>query len=130
MDTRVRRAVEAELVGRKFRKETSGDPDFLVTYYPVFDPRGGSRGHVGIGLGFGLMRGVGVGVGVGGPIDRPAPHANAIALEIRDFRTHNLVWKARADEVLEGNELPEDAEELVAKAVHKMLSRFPPGTAK
>ena len=129
MDTRVRRAVEAELATRKFRKETSGDPDLLVTYYPVFEPRGVSRGHVGIGLGFGVMRGVGLGVGVGGPVARVEPRTSSIVLEIREFRSHTLVWKARADEVLEGNELPEDAEDLIAKAVQKMLNRFPPAKA-
>ena len=70
MDARVRRSVEAELTVRNLRKETTADPDILVTYYPVYQPREGSRAHVGIGMGLGV-RGLGLGVGVGAPVGRP-----------------------------------------------------------
>jgi len=47
-------------------------------------------------------------------------------LEIQDFKTHTLIWKAVADGVLDDAEAPEDADATVAQAVRKMLSRFPP----
>jgi hypothetical protein len=126
MATRVRRAVEAELTARNFRKETTADPDFLVTYYPSFQPRSGHRPHVGLGLGFG-GRGLGVGIGVanvGGGGGRGK--IGSIVLEIQDFKSHQVVWKAVAEEVLDDSLTPEDADLDVAKAVKKLLDRFPP----
>jgi hypothetical protein len=129
MDTRVRRAVEAQLAVRNFRRETTGDPDFLVTYYPVYQRRF-SRTHVGfgLGLGMGVARGVGVGVGVSGPAGeaRPAGGIGSIVLEIQDYKTHQLVWKATAEDVLDASDTPEGSDEDVAVAVKKMLAKFPP----
>ena len=130
VDTRVRRAVEAELAARNFRKETTADPDFLVTYYPVYLPRTGRRPHVGIGLGLG-GRGMGLGVGVGAPIGpRPSGQIGNNVLEIQDYKTHLLVWKAVAEQVLDDTDTPEDAELDVARAVKKMLEKFPPASAR
>ncbi len=126
MDTRVRRAVEAELAARNLRRETSADPDFLVTYYPLFEARKARHGHVGLGLGLG-GRGLGMGVGLAAPIGgHPKGQIGSIVLEIQDFKTHTLIWKAVADQVLDDEEAPEDADTSVAQAVRKMLSRFPP----
>ena len=128
MDTRVRRAVEAELTARNFRKETTADPDFLVTYYPSYQPRQGHRPHVGLGLGFG-GRGLGLGVGVAGGGGQTRGKIGSIVLEIQDFKSHQVVWKAVAEEVLDDTLNPEDSDQDVAKAVKKLLERFPP-TAK
>jgi hypothetical protein len=125
-DARVRRAVEAELAARGFRRETAADPDFLVVYYPVYEARRGARPRVGIGLGFGPFRGVGLGISapIGGA---PRGKIGSIVLEIQDFKTHQLVWKAEASDVLDDHDSPEDADAEVGRAVRKMLVRFPPG---
>jgi hypothetical protein len=129
MDTRVRRAVEAQLAARNFQKDTSGDPDFLVTYYPVYTRRA-SRTQVGFGLGLGVFPGVSV--GVSGPVGegRPSGAIGSIVLEVQDFKTHQLVWKAVAGEVLDDADTPEGSDEDVARAVKKMLARFPPAAVK
>jgi len=120
-DTRVRRAVETELDARKIRKETSADPDFLLTYYPVYQARKGHRARLGMGLGL-----PGLGVGVSAPVGaKPTGKIGSIVLEVQDFKTHTLVWKAVADGVLDDTETPEDADQSVAEAVKKMLKRFP-----
>ena len=122
VDTRVRRAVEKELGARNFRKETSSDPDFLVTYYPVYRPRGTRRVRMGVGFGFGPL-----GVGVSGPVGREAIGSiGSIVLEVEEVRTHQIIWKAQADDVLDATDNPEDSEAQVSEAVKKMLSRFPP----
>jgi hypothetical protein len=130
LDTRVRRAVETQLAAKGFKREITADPEFLVTYYPVFTARRRSRGHVGIGLGFG-GRGMGLGVGVAAPLNggAPAGKITSIVLEIQDFKTHQLIWRAVAEDILDGTETPEDAEAAVNEAVKKQLDRFPP-TAK
>lgn len=125
LDNRVRRAVEAELALRGFKRETTADPEFLVTYYPVLTARGRSRGAFSIGLGMGGP--VGLGLGLAAPLTaRPAGQITSIVLEIKDFKTQQLVWKAAAGEVLDGSETPEEADAAVADAVKKLLKRFPP----
>jgi hypothetical protein len=127
MDARVRRAVESVLAQKHFQKETAADPDFLVTYYPVYGPRRVEPGRVGVGMAFGF-RGPGLGVGVAGPVGGPDPHsaAGSIVLEIKDARTRALLWKAEAEDVLDASESPEEADHDVAVAVKRMLDRFPP----
>ncbi|BDU73922.1 DUF4136 domain-containing protein [Mesoterricola silvestris] len=126
LDNRVRRAVEAELAQRGFRRETSADPQFLVTYYPAFAARRRSRGAVSIGLGMGGGP-VGLGLGLAAPLGaRSSGQVTSIVLEIKDFKTSQLVWKAAAEDVLDGSESPEDADAAVTEAVRKMLKRFPP----
>jgi hypothetical protein len=127
MDARVRRQVEAELAAKHIQKEVSADPDVLVTYYPVYRVVGGSRGSVGFGLGFGGFRGPGVGVGVAAPLESgPRGMVGSIVLEIQDFKTHQLIWKAEAVNALDDTETPEEADHDVAVAVKKMLRQFPP----
>ncbi len=125
LDSRVRRAVEAELTQRGYARETSADPEFLVTCYPVQTARGRSRGGVSIGLGLGGP--VGVGLGLAAPLTpRSSGQMTSIVLEIKDFKTNQVVWKAVAGEVLDGSETPEEADAAVTDAVRKMLKRFPP----
>lgn len=126
LDARVRRSVEAELALRGFKRETAADPEFLVTYYPAFQARRRSRGHLGLGLGLGGP-GMALGVGVAAPLSgHSGGQAASITLEIQDFKTHQLIWKAVAEEVLDGSETPEEADAAVDQAVKKMLKRFPP----
>lgn len=124
MDARVRRAVEAEFAAKGLRKETSADPDFLVTYYPTYHRVRHGRVHLGIGLGMGP-----VGVGVAAPVAGGTRGAvGSIILEIQDFKTHQQVWRAVAADVLDDTLSPEDAEADVNRAVKRMLARFPPST--
>ena len=120
---RVRRAVEAELNAKGFRRETSADPDFLVIYAPLREAGSSHQVHLGLGFGLGPL-----GIGVGAPVGDPHREAvGAIVLEIHDFKSGSLVWKATADEALQGSDSPEQADSDVTAAVHNMFKRFPPG---
>jgi hypothetical protein len=122
VDSRVRRAVENALAAKNFQKETSAEPDFLVTYYPVYVLHRYSRGLVGIGFG-----GPGMAVGVAGPIGGgPGWRSGSIVLEIQDAKTHQVIWKAEAEDAIDLSEGPEDSERDVSAAVNKMLLQFPP----
>lgn len=126
MDARVRRAVEAEFLARGMRRESSADPDVLVSAYPVYVQGRRHRVHLGVGMGLGP-----VSVGVAGPVRTSPPGAvGSLVLEIQDFRSHQTIWKAQAGEVLDEGLSPEDSEADVSRAVRKMLSKFPPATAK
>lgn len=123
MNDRVRRAVDAELSAKGFRLEPSADPDFLVRYYPRREPSRSSQVHLGVGFGMGPL-----GLGVAGPVGDPHREAmGAIVLEIQDYRSRKLVWKATAPGALRGSDTPQEADQDVTEAVRGMLKRFPPG---
>jgi len=132
MDARVHRVVEATLAARGFRKETGKDPDFLVVYYPAYRVYRSSGPHVGVGMGFGFGRFSAVGLGVGVPVGggQAVSSLGDIVLEIKDFKTSQLVWRAEAEESLDSRATPEEADEDVNRAVARMLARFPPPAAK
>jgi hypothetical protein len=49
-----------------------------------------------------------------------------IVIEIVDFRTNQMIWQGAAAGALTGLENPEDANEVVPKAVRDILAKFPP----
>ena len=123
MDKRVRAAVERELKAQGFSMETKADPDFLVTYYPVVRNRK-VRTTVRSGWGWGY-RPVYGGVGVTTSTVRNHKEGT-IVIEIVDFRTNQMIWQGAADGALTGLNSPEDADEVVPRAVRDILAKFPP----
>jgi hypothetical protein len=123
MNERVRRAVETQLTAKGYRLETGANPDFLVSYYPRREPNRSNPVRLGLGFGMGPL-----GVGVSGPAgDGHREAIGAIILEVQDFRTRTLVWKATAEGALQGSDNPEEADADVNAAIRNMLKRFPPG---
>ena len=49
-----------------------------------------------------------------------------IVIEIVDFKSNQLIWQGAAVGALTGLSSPEDADEVVPKAVRDILSKFPP----
>jgi hypothetical protein len=125
MDARVHRIVEKELAAKGFQRETAKDPDFLVVFYPTYQPFLRSGAHVGFGMGLGFGRFTAV--GVGGPVgSRYVPPVGNMVLEVKDFKTNRMIWRAEAEEVLDSQATPEEADQDVTQAVRKMLGQFPP----
>jgi len=123
MAGRVTRAVEAELAAKGLRRDTGLAPDLLVTYYPVGTVTRAHRVHLGLGLGIGPL-----GVGVGAPVGNGHREAlGSIVLEMQDYKTRAVVWKATAEDVLRDSDSPEEADAAVTTAVRSLLKRFPPG---
>ena len=125
MDRRVRRIVERELAARGYQLQQSGEPDFLLTYYPVYRNRIVST-YSG-GYGWGRPWGYGPGIGFQ---EVQAFREGSMVLEVVDNKTNQMVWQAVADGALTGIEDPQDAEERVTLAVKKMLENFPPPAAR
>ncbi len=123
MDKRVRAAVENELKAKGFTMETKADPDFLVTYYPIVQNRK-VRTTVRSGWGWGYRPFYG-GVGVSSSQVRNHKEGS-IVIEIVDFKSNQMIWQGAADGALTGLESPEDANEVVPKAVRDILAKFPP----
>jgi hypothetical protein len=119
---RVIRAVETELGAKGFTRAAAGNPDFLVTYYPIGEGARSSQVHLGLGIGLGP-----IGLGVGAPVgDRHREAVGGIVLEVTDFKSMAVVWKATAPGSLQESDSPEEAEADVKGAVHTMLKKFPP----
>ena len=123
MDKRVRAAVEQELKAKGFAMETKADPDFLVTYYPIVKNRK-VRTTVRSGWGWGYRPLYG-GVGVSSSQVRNYKEGT-IVIEIVDFKSNQMIWQGAAAGALTGLNNPEDANEVVPKAVRDILAKFPP----
>ncbi len=131
LDKRVRVVVQTVLEGKGFKQETLGEPDFLVTYYPIFHNRK-YRTTTSFGGGYGWGRRH-WGYGVGTRFSSSQVHQyreGTIVLEIVDSRSNQLVWQGAAEGALTDLSNPEDAQEQINKAVRDMLANFPPGLRK
>lgn len=124
MDRRVKGAIERELLAKGFKAEGSADPDFLVTYYPVYQDRAvRTTTHMGMGWGYRPWWGVHTGTTVS---QVHTYKEGTIVVEIVDFKTNQLIWHGAAIGALTGLETPEDAEEVVTREVRRLLDGFPP----
>jgi hypothetical protein len=123
MDKRVRAAVENELKAKGFSMETKADPDFLVTYYPIMHDRK-VRTTVRMGGGWGYRPFYG-GVSTASSQVRHYKEGT-IVIEIVDFKSNQMIWQGAANDALTGLDSPEEANEVVPKAVHDILAKFPP----
>jgi hypothetical protein len=123
MDKRVRASVETELQAKGFAMETKADPDFLVTYYPIVKNRK-VRTTVRSGWGWGYRPFYGGG-GVATSSVRNYKEGT-IVIEIVDFKTNQLIWQGAAAGALTDLKNPEDANDVVPKAVRDILAKFPP----
>jgi len=123
VDGRVQRAVDTELAAKGYTHQGAwADPDFLVIYRPRPEGTRSQQVHLGLGLRLGPL-----GIGLGGPVGDPHRLAvGGILLEIEDFRSQAVIWKAAAAGALQESDSPEEAEADVTAAVHTMFRRFPP----
>lgn len=124
MERRVKGAIERELSAKGFKLEASADPDFLVTYYPIYKDRHyRTATHVGMGWGYRPWWGVHTGT----VITRQHSYTEGtIVVEIVDFKTNQLVWHGAAVGALTGIRTAEDAEAAVNQEVPRLLAGFPP----
>ncbi|MCE1229051.1 MAG: DUF4136 domain-containing protein [Firmicutes bacterium] len=126
MDRRVKAAIEKDLVSKGFRLENNSDPDFLITYYPIYKERR-YRTATRIGMGWGYRPWWGPRMGVSTVVSQNHSYTEGtIVVEIVDFRTNQLVWHGAAVGAMTGNETGEEAEALVSSEVARLLAGFPP----
>jgi hypothetical protein len=125
LDRRVQAAVTRQLKAQGFEEAVGAEPDFLVTYYPIFkDRRYRTTTQVGGGAGW---RGRRFGYGVGTRFSEVRHYTEGtLVVEIVDGKRNELVWQCAAVGALSNLGDPEEAQEQVAKAVADMLAKFPP----
>jgi hypothetical protein len=131
VDKRVRTAVQAVLESKGFRQDTVAEPDFLVTYYPIYQTKK-LRTTTGFGGGYGWGRRH-WGYGGGTRFTTSQVHKyreGTIILEIVDSRSNQLVWQGAAEGALKHPDSPEEGQAEIDKAVRDLLAGFPPGLEK
>jgi len=127
LDKRVRAAVEQQLQAKGYRLEAQGEPDLLVTFYPVFrNKRVRASTTVGFGGG-GWARPWGYGIGTRFTTSEVHNYREGtIILELVDSRSNQLVWQGSAEGALTRQDDPKDAQEQINRAVRDLLDKFPP----
>ncbi len=131
LDKRVRASVQKVLEAKGFKQETVAEPDFLVTYYPIYQNKK-YRTTTSIGGDYGWGRRQ-WGYGMGTRFSTSQVHQyreGTIILEIVDSRSNQLVWQGAAEGALTNLDNPEDAQEAINKAVGDLLMNFPPTLKK
>ena len=131
MDKRVKASIQAVLETKGFRQETVSEPDFLVTYYPIYENKK-YRTTTSFGGGYGWGRRH-WGYGVGTRFSASQVHKyreGTIVLEIVDSKSNELIWQGVAEGALTNLDNPEDAQKQINKAVRDLLSNFPPSPKK
>ena len=131
MDKRVKASVQSVLEAKGFKQETVAEPDFLLTYYPIYQNRKyRTTTSFGGGYGWGSRR---WGYGVGTRFSTSQVHKyreGTIVLEIVDSGSNQLVWQGAAEGALTNLDNPEAAQEQVNRAVQELLANFPPSLKK
>ena len=118
IDTRIRRAVEAQLDSNGFQKRDRKKPDFLVTYHAFLDTkldfsRTNERSRYG-----GRER--------GGQVYVRQYEQGTLMLDVIHPTTKELMWRGIAEAVVNPYSTPEKSEKKIREAVRRILERFPP----
>lgn len=124
LNKRIRLAIEREMAAKGYRQETKADPDFLLSYHPVYQNRQ-YRTTTTVGAGW---RWHPWGIGTATHISEVHHYKEgSIVLQIVDFKSGQPVWEGVAEGALTGlGRDPEDVEEQIGRAVRQLLDRFPP----
>lgn len=140
VDSRIRKAIEANLSAKGYEKLTSGDPDFLVSYQaaiegkldvttvsmpysvPSIDPRGNYRGGAYYGGGF-----YGSAFAYGGSETFVSQYdEGSVFIDIVNPKTKKIMWRGIGKATVLEKATPEKREARINEGVTKILSEFPP----
>ena len=120
----VRTAVDSQLAAKGYIQQTSGSPDFLISYVTTFQADRGSETSA-----FPYLVGD---QGWGSPWGWASSHSSrpsiggTLFLDVLDGETKKVVWLGRAQAVVSSSDSDKKKEKRVNKAVSKLLARFPP----
>jgi len=128
VDTRIHRAVAADLISKGFTQTAPEKADFLITYFTSTEKKLQVY-HSGYGYGYGPWGGWWGPYGYGG---MPMTHISqydvgTLIIDIIDGGSHDLVWRGMIQKALSGNE---GSEQKVHDFIADVLEAFPPLTLK
>jgi hypothetical protein len=125
LDSRIRRAIDENLINMGYRKVTQGSHDFAVGYTLDIQTRFGSS-PVGVGTGFGIGRGGTFGgVGVGTPIGGRSYNEISLAIDFTDPQQGNLLWRGTGTRRAGTQATPEELTNEVIGLVENVLEQIP-----
>ncbi len=128
LDSRIRSAVERELLAKGHRKLAT-DPDYLVAYSYTAQNRierdNDSRVGVGVGVGKGSWHGGfgSIGFNLGGDRDY---EQGTLIIDVIDPASGKLLWRGFVRQRLIWQSDPEQTSARINEAVGAILSKFPP----
>jgi len=120
-DTRIRGAVEAELVGKGLRKVDSGTPDFAVKYHAAVQQKVEHRPTT-VSVGYGWRYGH---VGVSSS-DVNVYSEGTLVVDFIHLQKKELLWRGTVSGAVEPQRSPQERTARIQEAVAKMLAQFPP----
>jgi hypothetical protein len=129
IDSRIRKAVEAELAAKGFTLVASKTPDFQVTYHVSIEGKLDVdtiyRDYPGGGYGrYGYRRG-----GWGQTETRVREYdEGTLLIDVLQAGSGALLWRGSGVATVREESSPEKRTERINTAVHKILERFPPGS--
>jgi hypothetical protein len=126
LDRRIRAAVERSLTAKGFRKGSSGEVDFTVSYvYQIRRKVGSDRVRTSVGFGTGSGGGFGgVGVSTGGGVSEY--DEGMLVIDITATDSDSLLWRGTGTRQLSRRSNPEQVTAEVEETVDRILVQFPP----
>jgi hypothetical protein len=126
MDSRIRRAIEKNLLEKGFTKITGNTPDFYIVYtYSISSKIYSTPVSTGMGFGYGRYGSFGtVGIRTGTEINEYDE-----GLLIIDFLKPDsdiVLWRGNSTRVVATHSTPEKTIEEINQTIGKMLAQFPP----
>jgi hypothetical protein len=123
-DKQLKAALDAELA-KKGLQATEADTADLYIGYQVAVNRETQFTSYGTGWGYGARWGGGMRQGETSTI-----HVGTLVLDMYDAGKHELVWRGSATKTLDPTAKPEKRQKNIAKAVEKLLKKYPPEQKK
>jgi hypothetical protein len=125
LDSRIRRAIDENLINMGYRKVTHGPHEFAVGYTLDTQTRFGSS-PVGVGTGFGIgRRGTFGGIGVGTPIGGRSYDEISLAIDFTDPQQGSLLWRGTGTRRTGTQATPEEFTNEVIGLVENVLEQLP-----
>ena len=120
-ENRVRHAIEEELAAKGFKKQLTGDTDFLVGYHAVLKQE---LDVTTMNESYGYRRGW----GWGGMSETHVSsfEQGTLILDVLEPGTKRLLWRGAAEAIVNFGDSQEKRERRLKRAVKKLLKPFPP----
>lgn len=120
LDQRIRRAVNVNLMEKGMQLNTD-NPDMLIAYHT------GVQDKVDVTDWGYSYPAYGPGWYGGRDVSVYNYEEGTLIIDLIDAKTHQLVWRGTATDVLEENPSPERIEKKINSVVEQMLAKYPPG---
>ena len=131
LDQRIRRAIDAELLGKGLANLERASADVLVSYHLGVEKKPDVRTiHSGYGYGGGWHRGYGRygRYGAGSEIYVSEYEEGTFLIDLIEPSKKELIWRGSGQARVRRSSSPEDREERIREVVAKVLATYPPST--